>query len=252
MPQELTKRLEALVKSLHSRHGRKKSNLCICEGVRCCRELYELQPQLIEYAFCSLDFDASRFDLDFIRMPDHKLKGLAPTKECQGIMFVATIPGNEIDFENVSDPFVVVLDKIGDPGNLGTICRTARAIGLQELWLTHGSVDPYNDKVIRSALASQFALSIRRFPTIKEVLEKLAQLEYACIYRTDPHQGMSCYSDDFKLKKSAILFGSEAHGISEIDGTIPLTIPMPGKTESLNLAQAATVILFEHVRRGVK
>ena len=248
----LSNKQKSLIKSLYTRHGRKKNDLCICEGVRCCRELILIRPELVNLAVCSEDFDTSDVrNMEFTRIPSDEFDALSATVIPQGCLIVAgksdMTPGDTVP----TDPFIIALDRVSDPGNLGTIIRTVRAVGLKELWLTEGTADPFGDKVIRSALASQFALKLRLFPDLNELACELRKFGYGRIYKTDPSGGADCFEEAGLFSKSAIVFGSEAHGAGEIEGGIPLVIPMPGKIESINVAQAATVILFEAVRRGV-
>ncbi len=244
---ELTKRQTALIRSLYKRHGRKKHRLCVCEGLRCCRELALLCPELIELAVCREDFDASEISAEFMRVSPAEFDSLSSTVHSQGVLIVAKIP----EPENIQPkgPFLVVLDRLNDPGNFGTILRTVRALGLPELWYTSGTVDPFNDKVIRSALASQFAVRLREFSGLDAAASACRDAGYSRIYRTDPHTGKNCFAEPELFEKSVIILGSEAGGAGELAGSVPLTIPMPGDAESLNVAQAATVILFDYVRR---
>lgn len=248
----LSNKQKSLIKSLYTRHGRKKNDLCICEGVRCCRELVLIRPELVNLAVCSEDFDTAEVgNMEFTRIPRDEFDALSATVIPQGCLIIAgksdMTPGETVP----ADPFIIALDRVSDPGNLGTIIRTVRAVGLKELWLTEGTADPFGDKVIRSALASQFALKLRLFPDLNELGCELRKFGYGRIYKTEPGGGADCFEEAGLFSKSAIVFGSEAHGAGEIEGGIPLVIPMPGKIESINVAQAATVILFEAVRRGV-
>jgi TrmH family RNA methyltransferase len=247
----LSSKQKSLIRSLHARHGRKKSDFCICEGVRCCRELVALRPDLVSLAVCSEDFDdASVLGVVFEKISKGEFASLSATVIPQGCLIVSKKPVMSSD-ENPADPFIIVLDQVSDPGNLGTIIRTVRAVGLKELWLTGGTADPFSDKVIRSALASQFALRMREFQNLDELACELLKFGYGRVYRTVPDGKASCFEEKELFAKSAIVFGSEAHGAGNVEGGIELVIPMPGKMESINVAQAATVILFEAVRRGI-
>jgi TrmH family RNA methyltransferase len=248
----LSSKQKSLIKTLYTRHGRKKHELCVCEGVRCCRELVQLRPDLVNLAVCSEDFDTATIgNIEFSRIPRNEFDSLSATVIPQGCLIVAgktdMTPGDTVP----ADPFIIALDRVSDPGNLGTIIRTVRAVGLKELWLTEGTADPFSDKVIRSALASQYALKMRLFPDLNAIVCELRKFGYGRIFKTDPKGGTDCFAEKNLFSKSAVVFGSEAHGVGDIDGSIPLVIPMPGKIESINVAQAATVILFEAVRRGV-
>ena len=249
--QELTHNQEKLIKSLYSRHGRKKHNMCVCEGVRACSEMFDVAPELVQLILKSEDAVLpDKFnDLKLITVPQHKLKQLSSTISSQGILIVADIPDLNSPIQP-TDPFIVILDGVADPGNMGTIIRTVKAVGLKELWLTSGSADPFGEKVIRSAMAGQFHLNIRIFENLKEAVCKLHKSGYDKIWRTDCHRGASIFDVDNLFAKSAIIFGGEAAGASPLENSTPVTIPMPGNSESINVAQATTVCLFEAVRRG--
>ncbi len=167
----------------------------------------------------------------------------------QGIMVVARRPERLPAEASVADPFVLLLDRVGDPGNFGTIIRTARAAGLKEIWMTKGSADPYSDKTVRSASGAQFALAVREHGTLDEMVALLRGKGYSKIFRTAPGGGRSIFTEPDLFTKSVIVLGSEGAGAGEIPDSVNVLIPMPGDAESLNVAQAATVILFEHVRR---
>ena len=248
---ELTHNQEKMIKSLYNRHGRKKHNMCICEGIRACSELINAAPELVHLILKSEEaiLPAIFNELNSITLPQQKLKQISSTIASQGILIVANIP----DLKNsvpVNDPFVVILDGVADPGNMGTIIRTVKAVGLKHLWLTSGSADPFGEKVIRSAMAGQFHLNIRIWDNLEEVTCELRKSNIEKIYRTDCHKGTSIFETENLFAKSAIIFGGEAAGASQLESSTPITIPMPGKSESINVAQAATVCLFEAVRRG--
>lgn len=244
---ELTKRQEALIRSLYTRHGRRKTGLCLCEGVRCCGDLFESRPDLVDLVVCADDLEMALPPAETIRIARAHFNKFSATETAPGIMAVVRRP--EPPSGAPEDPFIFVLDRVSDPGNFGTMIRTARAVGLQEVWYTTGSADPFSDKVIRSAMASQFVIGLREFADLNEVISALHGAGYFRIYRTDVDAGVNCFSERELFDRSAIVMGSEAHGAGEIVGSVPIHIPMPGNAESLNVAQAATVILFEHVRR---
>jgi TrmH family RNA methyltransferase len=206
-------------------------------------------PGLVEFIVASDALDMLLpDDKEIIRIPADELKKLSATVSSQGILAVVKKP----EFINgipPKDPFIVVLDGVADPGNFGTIVRTVRAAGLKELWYTAGGVDPFNDKTIRAAMASQFVIGLRRFENMQELLGELYRYGYDRVYRTDVKTGRNCFLESELFDKSAIIIGGEAHGAGEAGDAISLTIPMPGDEESLNAAQAATIIIFEYVRR---
>lgn len=252
MSSVLSRNQEALIKSLYTRHGRKKHNLCICEGVRCCSEFLNSAPALMEFAVCSENFDISKLPQGITptEITEKDFRTLSSTIESQGILIVARKPEEPPPNIPPADKFIVILDHVGDPGNFGTILRTGKSIGLSELWFTSGSADPFSDKVIRAGMASQFSMKIKEFSNIHEAVAVLKKFSFSKFYRTNPHGGRNCFTEESLFDKSAIIFGSEGQGAEEFSEAIQLSIPMPGNYESINVAQAATVILFEHVRRS--
>jgi TrmH family RNA methyltransferase len=224
--------------------------MCVCEGVRCCRELLESAPELACFSVCAESFDALRLNSESVfRVPEHRFKKLCATVNAQGIITVAAKPAPLPDKLINEAPFIVILDRVGDPGNFGTICRTMKAAGLAELWYTKGTVDPFGDKAIRSGMASQFSLRLREFENFEDIAGKLSEYGFGPLYRADPSKGKNCFREAGLFNKTALVLGSEGSGAVEIPGSLPLNIPMPGDYESINVAQAASIILFEYVRR---
>ena len=227
---ELSRRNTALIRSLHTRHGRKKSGLCLCEGVRAVTELCTLRPELIRFAVA--------------------IDELSGTVHSQGVLAVAETPPEAGSADVPQEPFLLALDGVGDPGNFGTICRTLRAAGLETLWYTRGSIGPFGDKAIRAGMGAQFALKLRSFADLGALREAAAELGFRRFYVTDPHGGESCFTAPGLFDHSVVVIGGEANGATMLADAEHVIIPMPGKFESLNAAQAATVFLFEYVRRS--
>jgi TrmH family RNA methyltransferase len=137
--------------------------------------------------------------------------------------------------------FVLVADRIADPGNAGTIIRSAEAAGADGVVLTPGSVDPYNPKVVRATAGSLF-----RIPVVEATLDSLSAFRRL---GTSSHRG-DLYTDPVYHGRVAVVVGNEAHGLDDnapIDQWI--TIPHAGPVESLNVAMAATVLAFEVARQ---
>ena len=247
----LTRKQESLIRSLYTRHGRRKAKCCVCEGLRAARELYTLRPDLVRFTVATeAGSNALAIPGECCIVGEEKMRELSGTVNSQGILAVAAIPEEPSPDERPADPFLFAVDRLGDPGNFGTICRTLRAAGLSELWYTKGSIDPYGDKAVRSALGAQFALSLRSFENLATLRDQAAEFGYSKVYLTDPHTGEDCFRCSGLFDRSVVVIGAEADGVSALDGAARVTIPMPGNYESLNAAQAATIFLFEYVRRS--
>jgi TrmH family RNA methyltransferase len=136
---------------------------------------------------------------------------------------------------------VIVADQLADPGNAGTIIRSAEAAGAHGVIMTPGSVDPYNPKVVRASAGSLF-----RVPVLEATIESLTNFRRL---GTSSHRG-DVYTDPVYHGRVALVVGNEAHGLAD-DAVIDqwITIPHAGPAESLNVAMAATVLLFEVARQ---
>ena len=246
----LNRRQAALIADLRSRHGRKDSDLCLCDGLRACSEVIRLRPDLLESVILREDFSADlESPVEPVRLSAGEFQKIAQTVHSQGIITVSRRPEAVAPDAPPADPFALVLDQVRDPGNLGTIIRTARAAGLHEIYLTKGCADPWQDKVIRSASGAQFALGLRFYRDLDELAAILRRIGIGTFYRTLPAGGENLFKADGIFSGSAVILGCESTGVSALEGASGLNIPMPGTAESLNVAQAATVILFEYVRR---
>ncbi|WP_294481319.1 RNA methyltransferase [uncultured Victivallis sp.] len=247
----LTRRQESLIRSLYTRHGRRKAKCCVCEGLRAARELYTLRPDLVRFTVATeAGSNALAIPGECCIVGEEKMRELSGTVNSQGILAVAAIPEEPSPDERPADPFLFAVDRLGDPGNFGTICRTLRAAGLSELWYTKGSIDPYGDKAVRSALGAQFSLKLRSFEDLAGLSGAAKRFGYAETWLTDPHDGENCFTAPALYDRSVIVIGGEANGVSPLPGAKHVMIPMPGNYESLNAAQAATIFLFEYVRRS--
>jgi len=144
----------------------------------------------------------------------------------------------------------LVLDGLADPGNLGTALRTAAAAGVEAVFLTPGTVDAFNPKVVRAAAGAHFQV-----PIVAAVWDALpSQLAGLAVWRAEAN-GDTPYDQVDWRPPSALLIGAEADGPGpQAQALAPRTtrIPMPGRAESLNAAIAAGVLLFEAVRQRIR
>jgi TrmH family RNA methyltransferase len=136
-----------------------------------------------------------------------------------------------------------VIDRIADPGNLGSILRTALAVGVESIYLMKGSVDPFNPKVVRAGMGAQLHLPLS-YSTPKDIGEQLKDVQ---LWVAQQGEGLPYYAVDW-LDPVALAIGSEAHGASDklqAQAQGRVHIPMQREAESLNAGIAAAVILFE-------
>ena len=145
----------------------------------------------------------------------------------------------------------LILDNVQDPGNIGTIIRTADSIGLKYIFIKEGSCDIYNPKVLRSTMGSIFRVECVTFSDNNKLIQKLKSNNIK-IYATNLNTNKSIYDADFK--NSAIIVGNESNGVSEELLNLAdeqIKIPMRGNTESLNVAIATSIILYEAFRQFI-
>ena len=258
----LTRNQEKLILQAHSRHGRRKAGFFLAEGLRCCEEGIRRCVGELEFAVGSRSFaesaegapvcvllrDAGK-PLEVV--PDENFTKFAATENPQGILCLFRAFAEPAPLVQLADPFALVLDRVMEPGNLGTILRTAWAVGLREVWYTAGSTDAFGPKAIRSGMGAQFVLNLRAFADLAEVRDTLRTLNGGRLWCSVPGKGVSCFSAEFALSGGALVIGNEANGVQEVAGADFVTIPMPGQAESLNAAQAATILIFDAVRRGI-
>jgi TrmH family RNA methyltransferase len=184
-------------------------------------------------------------------VPDAEFAKLTATENPQGILCIFRAFAEPAPAAVLADPFVLVLDRVMEPGNLGTILRTAWAVGLKEAWYTAGTTDPFGPKAVRAGMGAQFALALRGFADLAAARDTLRACGGGRFWCSVPGRGVDCFSAEFALSGGAVVIGNEANGVGEVEGAEFVTIPMPGQAESLNAAQAATILLFEAVRRGI-
>ena len=179
-----------------------------------------------------------------IEVPREVLESLCDTKTPQGVLFLCRLPETKAP-EKLEGSRYLVLDGVQDPGNVGTIWRTADALGADGVILVHGCADPFSPKTVRSTMGACFRLPV--YEVEEEQLPVLLKNSGLPLYATALRED----TVDVKtadLSRSAVVIGSEGRGVSETLLAMSrqtLKIPMRARCESLNAAAAATVVLWE-------
>ncbi len=177
---------------------------------------------------------------------------LSDTVSPQGIMAVVKEKKSFNDFF-IENGLTLALDRIGDPGNMGTIIRTADAAGINGLILSKGCVDVFNPKVVRSTMGSVFHLP---FLSVDDLVKALNEFKKIGGTIVTTHLNAHTYYYDIDYTKSTIIvMGQEDDGVSEeiVDiSDVLVKIPMLGRAESLNVAIACGIILYEAVKQRIK
>ena len=242
------------VRSLHRRRVRYRERHFVIEGVRLMEEAFRagIMPALVFYSEGidaipgggELLVEARKRGLATFAVSENVMKALSDTVSPQGVL--AVVPFVELD-PPPSLSLALVVDRLRDPGNLGSILRSANAAGVEQVILAPKTVDPYNPKVVRGAMGAHFRLPIVAL-SWPEIAETLTDIQ---VLLADARGERTCYEVDW-TRPSALIIGGEAHGASREAAELAMAtiaIPMHGGAESLNAAVAASVILFEAARQ---
>jgi TrmH family RNA methyltransferase len=257
------KLIHALTASLPGR--RRAERAFVVEGVRAVEEALGSgsPPRVLLYDEAALG-RTERGAALLARLRGHRaaqpatpaaLAAAADTVHSQGVVGVFPFPDwPPLAPGGATVPLLLVLDGLKDPGNLGTILRTAEAAGVGGVWLTPDCVDLYNPKVVRAGMGAHFRLPAWPDAAWPAIQADLARLGVRQIVALDAHAPTAYYALDWR-GPAALVLGSEAHGLSpagRATAITPAAIPMPGQAESLNAALAAGIVLFEALRQRVR
>ena len=241
-----------LVRTLQGRaKERREANAFVVEGVRLVEEAVKADWQFEFVLFSDglsergkeLVKTITANQIEVEETSGDLLQNLSETETPQGIL--AVLPLSNLPIPD-SPNFVLIPDQIRDPGNLGTLLRTAAAAGAQAALLPPETTDAFAPKVLRAGMGAHFRLPIHSM-TWDEIREYIKDLQ---IYLADMN-GRSCWETDLH-KPLALIIGSEAEGASEEARKLTaqkIAIPMPGNIESLNAGVAGSVLMFEVLRQ---
>lgn len=240
------------VNSLKAKKERDKTGLFILEGKRLVDEI----PNSWEIKYL-LKAESYSEDINFenvYTVKDSLFEKISETVNPQGILAVCHI--KEFDVTNVdysNSPFFVVLENVTDPGNMGTLIRTADAAGADGIFLSKGCVDIYNPKVIRATMGSIFHLPIYRNLNLMDLMEDFKNNNVKTIAAH-----LKGTSTPYKVDMTtacAVIIGNEANGLSDEISEMAsdlVKIPMPGKAESMNAGIAGGILIYEAVRQRIE
>ena len=231
---------------LNTASGRRESGLFLVEGQKLCAEAirsdYEIECLLISERILET-FDYSAFSGKIILISEAVAKKLSSMDTPPGIFAVA----KQKDLQPKATPrFILALDHISDPSNLGAILRSAEAFGVDTVYLSEGCVDFYSPKVIRAAMGSAFRTSVQK-GNLPLFLERQKNKGYKII-GAGLDRNFKLLGDLSFSEPTVLIIGNEANGLTEeviscCDHGV--FIPMLGENESLNAAVAASIILWE-------
>ncbi|HFD2044668.1 RNA methyltransferase [Clostridium perfringens] len=243
------------IKKLKEKKHRIKSNKYLIEGLRFVEEAIKSKVSIDSIIFTE-SFKEKNPDLflkineniKLIQMNEALLKQLCSTENPQGVVGVINMQNKELK----SGELVVLVDKVQDPGNMGTIIRTAHAAGAAGIVMTKGTVDIYNDKTLRSTMGSIFYIPIVEDDSL-DFVKSLKKEGYKLVVSS--LQGKNNFFEENLQGKVMIAVGNEGNGVSDevYDiADIKVKIPMPGEAESLNVAVATSIMIYEKIRQSFK
>lgn len=249
-------RIKEVKKLIKSAKERREQGIYIVEGIRMVREipvsdvvtLFVAESSESKFKEVLAEFSSA----EIITVRDSVFDSMSDTNTPQGILALVRMKTQNFDGilgTGEENPFVFIVEKLQDPGNLGTILRTAEGAGATGVMMSNDSVDLYNPKVIRSTMGSVFRVPVY---ISENIILDVEQLQAKGVNVYGAHlKGNTFYEKDF-TKGCAFLIGNEGNGLSEelskkADDLIK--IPMKGKVESLNAATSTAVIAYEVLRQ---
>ena len=250
-----------LAASLHQRKERERLGEFVAEGVRLV-ETAVLSGWPLSFcivAESALSNDRVHGILNMLQgkacpvyvVPPNVYKKASSTESPQGVLLVMKkVQSSLSKLSAGNDALLAVLDRIQDPGNAGTIIRTADAVGCSGVIAIEGTVDLFSDKAVRSSMGSLFHLPVVAHVEGKEWVTFAKERGISCYAALLDKEAAPYFAKDLR-KASAVVFGNEGNGVSGdiLDGAEPIYIPMVGRAESLNVGTSAAIVLYEAFRQ---
>jgi TrmH family RNA methyltransferase len=244
-----------LIRALSGRpKERREAGAFLAEGVRLVEDahaagwpfLYALYSAEISNRGKKLIEELTGSGVEVEEVAPSILRSVTETESSQGVVAVLKLPDNTQE-EVPPLNFVLIPDQIRDPGNLGTLIRSAAAAGAQAVFIPPETTDPFAPKVVRAGMGAHFRIAIFNLDW-SEIQTKLSGLS---VYVAGAEGQTTCWAADFR-QPLALIVGGEAEGASnparDLANSV-INIPMPGKIESLNAGVAGAVLMFEVVRQ---
>ena len=245
------------IKKLKDKKERDLSNEYIIEGIKLIQEAIQENAKIKQIIICDdcektesipkdLMYEIAKQECIYVT--NKVFDSITEVMNPQGILAIIEKQSKEIQIDDKQD-IILALDDIQDPGNLGTILRTADSIGLTQILVSKGTADCYNPKVVRSTMGAIFRVKIIECEDLVKILKEIKKHKFEIVV-SSLQTDNSIY--DINYHKKVIVIGNEANGVKrEIQDLADkkIKIPMLGKTESLNASVATGIILYEYVRQ---
>lgn len=249
----ITSKDNEIIKNIKKLKEKKyRLNSYIVEGIKMVKEAINENQEIALIAIredFKIDFDTK--NIKTVTISNKIFNDISDVKTPQGIL--AVIKKNQNNQIETNQEYILALDSLQDPGNMGTIIRTADSANINQIIINKTTVDPYSPKVIRSTMGAIYRTNIIEVEDLKATLKEMKSKGFQII-TTDLKATQSIYDINYN-NKTVVVIGNEANGVSqEILQTADkkVIIPMLGKTESLNASIAASIMIYEYVRQKIQ
>lgn len=236
------------VRALHQQKFREEQGLFLVQGRKAVGELMASRWEVIEVHATAEAAAAMRLE-DARTWPAHDLERMGTFTHGNEVVAVVKKPAPVSLKLPGTGRFVLALDEVSDPGNLGTLLRTADWFGAEQVWCSQQSVEPWNPKCVQASMGSILRMPVVHCDLAKALMR--AAEEGVHVYKAET-AGEDVFSVRLE-RPSVLLLGSESHGLSEAVQKAPgrsISIPAFGGAESLNVATAAAALCMEFVRQA--
>lgn len=250
-----------ILKLMNSKTFRKKQSEFVVEGARLCNDALISGAEIKILVYTKQAFEKYKNIVSELEknsnnvyvFSENLFSCVSDTKSPQGILCVCAFLDKQISIDKIgNNDRIVVFENIQDPSNLGTMLRTAEALGINNVILSDDCCDIYNPKVLRGSMGAVFRLSFCTSENLAATITALNNLGFKTYAAVPDSAAEKVTSLDFN-NKSVVVIGNEGNGLKQetvVSCFKPITIPMAGKAESLNAAMAASILMWEVVRGG--
>lgn len=243
------------LKSLQQKKFREKLSCFVVEGPKLVDELlasnYNVRTIYATSSWLKTKLVPIQLNHELVEVSEDELRRISSLNSPNQVLAVADTPSSEIDFNHQAGKWLLLLDGVRDPGNLGTIIRTADWFGIRTIICSEDTVEFLNPKVVQATMGSLFRVKIH-YADLNVFLENLPA-DFP-VYGTFM-DGNNIYSENFG-KEGALILGSESHGIStKVERNVKFRLHIPSshsQAESLNVSVAAAICCSEITRLGLK
>ncbi len=246
-------------KLLKSAKYRRQEGLFPAEGIRLCRDAVFSGVKIRQLFYTEEAFEKYPEDVKLLQEQAEKsfllsgglMNGLSDTVTPQGVLCVCSMLDKTDSLDKMdASGHLLGLEDIQDPSNLGTILRTAEALGVGGVILTKGCCDIYSPKVLRGSMGAVFRLPLMMADAMEQAVKELKQKGFVTLAAVPNREAENITQIDFTLP-TAVLVGNEGNGLKPETVSVchrRVTIPMLGRAESLNASIAASLLMWEMMR----